>query len=407
MECARLLVAALPLLAALACAGVSGPAGDGQLSCWPRFPYQDGWLGGDGAYSVPLSPTRSLWLFGDTFVGRPGQPDREGARLVHNSIGVSECRNGRFTIRYAWGRAADGGPGDFLARPDGGGWWWLFGGFVHEGRLYLGLLEVERAAPRGPLAIPFRHTGSSLARIENPGDDPARWRAELLPLARGAHAHPLSAFAIHGPHLYLFAFQDRDDGRHPRFLARLPLAALEARPADLPAALETRSAGGWIAGFRPDQALVLMDDDATEMSVRHHAASGRWVALYNFPDARGPFPAHPLSDAVHARTAAALEGPWSEPRPVFRIPELAPDAAARDPNTGCYAAKEQPQFSRPGSVTFTYVCNLFAGPGEDPYAVLGRLQRAMGIYRPVAATVTLPDPAPAPAKALDRAGAEP
>lgn len=77
---------------------------------------------------------------------------------------------------------------------------------------------------------------------------------------------------------------------------------------------------------------------------------------------------------------------------MFRIPELAPGPGA-DPNLGCYAAKEQPQFSRPGSLTFTYVCNLFAGLGQDPYEVLGRLQRSMDLYRPVAAAVTLPEPA--------------
>ena len=35
------------------------------------YPYRQGWLGGDAAYSVPLSPGRTLWLFGDTFIGAP------------------------------------------------------------------------------------------------------------------------------------------------------------------------------------------------------------------------------------------------------------------------------------------------------------------------------------------------
>jgi hypothetical protein len=128
------------------------------------------------------------------------------------------------------------------------------------------------------------------------------------------------------------------------------------------------------------------------MSVRHHPESGRWVALYAHPDLGGRFPPARPSDAVWLRSAPAPEGPWSERRLVFRIPELAPaPGAAADPNLGCYAAKEQAQFSRPGSVTFTYVCNLFTGPDEDPYRVLGRLQRRMELYRPVAATVTLPE----------------
>jgi hypothetical protein len=381
-------------LTGLACAGVGGPGAGAQRACWPRFPYQEGWLGGDGAYSIALSPTRSLWLFGDTFVGRPEQRDRVGAHLVHNSIGVSECRNGRFVIDYAWGAGPGGAPRAFLQRPEGAGWWWLFGGFVHEGALYVGLLEVERAEPRGALSLPFRYGGSALARIEDPHDDPERWRVDVLPLARGALAHPVSAFATSGPHLYLFGFLDLPDQRSPRILFRLPLAALEARAPDLPAALETWAGDGrWMPGFRPEQARVVMDDNASEMSVRHHAESDRWVALYNHPDLDGRFPDTRPSDAVYLRTAPAPEGPWSERRLVFRIPELAadPDAPAGDPNLGCYAAKEHAQFSRPGSLTFTYVCNLFSGPGQDPYEVLGRLQRSMHVYRPVAATVTLPE----------------
>jgi len=380
------------LLGGLACAGIGGPGDAAQRACWPRFPYQEGWLGGDGAYSIPLSPTRSVWLFGDTFVGRPDQADRVGAHLVHNSVAVSECRNGRFAIDYAWGVGPDGAPRAFLQRPEGGGWWWLFGGFVHEGALYVGLLEVEHAEARGALALPFRYSGSALARIDNPGDEPRRWRVEVLPLARGATAHPVSAFALAGPQLYLFGFLDLPEGRHPRILSRLPLAALAERPADLPAALETWTGdGGWASGFRPAEAQIVMDDNASEMSVRHHAESDRWLALYNNQDLGGGFPETRPSDAVYLRSAPAPEGPWSERRLVFRIPELAPDPGV-DPNLGCYAAKEQPQFSRPGSLTFTYVCNLFSGPREDPYEVLGRLQRSMELYRPVAATVSLPAP---------------
>src|SRR5271163_2232155 len=33
----------------------------------PYFPCQQGWLGGDGAYSIPLGNGSSLWIFADTF----------------------------------------------------------------------------------------------------------------------------------------------------------------------------------------------------------------------------------------------------------------------------------------------------------------------------------------------------
>ena len=53
------------------------------------FPYQQGWLGGDAAYSVILPDKRVMWLFGDTFIGPPWQTDtRIGSQLVSNSIGT-------------------------------------------------------------------------------------------------------------------------------------------------------------------------------------------------------------------------------------------------------------------------------------------------------------------------------
>jgi hypothetical protein len=373
---------------ALGCAGWPGRAPLEAQRCWPSFPYQQGWLGGDGAYSVPLPGARSLWLFGDTFVGAPGQRDRAGAHFVHNSVGISSCgADGRFAIEYFWGAGAE--PRAFLERDEG--WWWLNGGFLHGGALYLVMLGVESAPPHGPLNVPFRFTGSALGRVADPAGDPTQWRVEVLPLSDGSRALPVSAAVVHGAHLHLFAFVAEADGGSPRFLARLPLARLAA-PA---AALETLARDGrWLPGLVPEHARILMGDDATEMSVRHEPASGRWIAVYNHPDVRGTFPDVTPSDAVHARTADRLEGPWSEPELIFRIPELDPSRRS-DRNVGCYAAKEQAQFSLPGALTFTYVCNLFSGRGEDPYAILERLQRRMDLYRPVAASVTLPAGAPA------------
>lgn len=388
---ARATVRALLALLAVACAGPPASAPRAP-ACWPRFPYQQGWLGADGAYSIPLSESRSLWLFGDTFVGAAEQADRSGARFVHNSIGISECRSdGRFEVRYFWGDGPDGEPRAFLER-GARGWWWLFGGFLHEGHLYLVLLEVEDAEPRGSFALSFRFAGTALARVDDPSADPRSWRPAVLPLTRGGVALPVSSVLIQGPYLYLFTFLETGEGSSPRTLLRLPLARLSEGGTQLEQALETLDAGGaWLPGLVPERARILMDDAATEMSVRFHPELGKWVAVYSYPDPSGSFPETPARGAVYARSADRLEGPWSEPWLLFLAPELAPESwPAPDPNTGCYAAKEQPGFSRPGSLTFTYVCNLFAGPAEDPMGILARLVRRMDLYRPVAASVSLP-----------------
>ena len=163
--------------------GLSGLGGPTTARCWPSFPYRDGWLGGDAAYSIPLDAERSLWLFGDTFVGEPGQLDRRGASFIHNSIGLSHCgSDGTWAMEYHWSRDSDGVPHAFIDRGRPGAWWWLFDGFLHEGRLYIGLLEVEKSAPSGPLAMPFSvHRSPARANREPSrasfevarGDDPA------------------------------------------------------------------------------------------------------------------------------------------------------------------------------------------------------------------------------------------
>ena len=59
------------------------PAADFSSRCLPSFPDQEGWYGGDGAYSIKLDNQRTLWLFGDTFVANDvNRKDRIGMDVV-------------------------------------------------------------------------------------------------------------------------------------------------------------------------------------------------------------------------------------------------------------------------------------------------------------------------------------
>src|SRR5580704_7869805 len=68
----------------------------------------DGWIGGDGAYSVALSPRRTLWLFSDTWVGKIRDGRRTDATIVNNTVGVQAGPGGRVT--YTIARGPDGKP---------------------------------------------------------------------------------------------------------------------------------------------------------------------------------------------------------------------------------------------------------------------------------------------------------
>lgn len=382
-----------------------------QAQCQPHFPDANGWFGGDAAYSVPIprgassdSARTSLWLFGDTFVSRPENPQGRVYPFIHNSIGLSECSDeGEWALTTHWRKHGDDAPRAFFVPDPEAAWvtsalaegapapyYWPFDGFMFRDVLFVGLLRVIHSEPRGPFNLPFRPAGMDLARIENPHESPDRWRIQLSTLSDDPETLPGSAFAVVREHLYSFTFLDRDDGRSPRILTRLPLKALRSWQPDLTQALETLdSSGRYLAGLRPDRALVLMEDDATEMSVHFDPNLGRWLAIYSTPV---PASLRKAPGTIQARSAPSLEGPWSAPQALYEMPETGPDVNGRfDPNLFCYAAKAHPQFAPAGRLLITYVCNLFARDAAEITPVLRRLADTPSLYRATAVSLAVPE----------------
>ena len=411
---------ALSTLLSASCAGPgSGPvrthrtqAGTAAL-CLPSFPYRDGWLGGDAAFSVPLptgdvadtATTTTLWLFGDSFVGREGQPDRRGAALVHNTIGLSRCTGEGWQIDYHWRLDAQGNAVAFFDSGESQPYWWPFAGFTHDGSLYVSLLEVSTSSESNSNQLPFRLSGVKIARIDDPSAPPANWHIQTRALSHSREAFPSSASVVSGDYVYFFAFLQRPENRLPGFLARLPLRVLEAFPENLSDSLETwTESEQWQRGFLPRSARILMPESASEMSVHYDTELRRWLAVYGFPIAKSEAkggsevanekgaPARArAADRVYLRGAERLTGPWSEPRSIFLIPDIQADyAGGHDPDTFCYAAKAHPEFSPPGRLLLTYVCNLWAGADEPPWQAIERLTTEMNLYRPQPVLIPLP-----------------
>lgn len=375
-----------------------------QADCRPAFPDQDGWLGGDVAASIPLDEPsdtarerRSVWLFGDSFVARPGEPTERRYPFVHNAIAVSSCdAQGRWRLDFAWGRDAKGGDRAFFEPDPRAAWvarirretnaapyYWPLSGVAIGDAIQVALLRVAPSPPRGPFRLPFRPVGVDLARIEPTSGPPERWRVRPSTLSSRGDVLPATSLVVDGGFLFAFATLDRGDGRAPRILVRLPLAALAGEAPDLEPFVETLAADGdWRSGLDPTDARILMDDDASEMSVHFDPGRGEWLAVYG----------DPAGDAIWLRRARRIEGPWSARIPLLRIPEL---AGGEDPVPGepfCYAGKAHPELAPEGELLVSYVCNVFAD-GDDPIgAVLERLRTTTGIYRPKLVRVPIPAP---------------
>jgi len=102
----RGLILLLFIISLLSCSTFTAARYDAEVSpnhCLPVFPDRDGWYGGDGAYSIKLDKERTLWVFGDTFVGCPGcRRDRVDMDVVlGTTVAISSCSENReFQITY-------------------------------------------------------------------------------------------------------------------------------------------------------------------------------------------------------------------------------------------------------------------------------------------------------------------
>jgi len=341
-----------------------------DAACTPQFPLQagqhDGWLGADAAYSIPLPSGLDAWIFGDTLYGRHRAVHGNAPVMVHNTIGISTCRKGRWRIRYFIRRDGQGHPVSFFTpqRPDT--WYWALDGFRTGKDLWITLLCVRPTNPAS--AMGFATCGTDLARIDSTGANPLTWKIQYFPLVPdGAHAYPSATAVVVGSSVDIFAL-DEMHGR-PLIVSRIPLSGL----ADPQANLEYLARDGqWQKGFDPANAKPVMSPGISELSIRYHPELKKWVAVMFDPQA--------FSSHILLRTAPSPTGPWSAGKVIYTVPEMVPGSPRYDKDNFCYAAKEHPEFEH-GDLVLTYVCNTFAVP---------KLATETDIYFPRAIRMPMP-----------------
>ena len=99
------------------CAGSGFAETRVKSDCQPSFPFAQGWFGADAAYSIPLADGRDVWIFGDTLYGKERKVVGNDPTMVHNTIGISTCKNGQWKIDYSIKRDAKGESDSFFKPP--------------------------------------------------------------------------------------------------------------------------------------------------------------------------------------------------------------------------------------------------------------------------------------------------
>jgi hypothetical protein len=339
----------------------------------PDFSYTQGWLGADDAYSVPLKPDTSVWLFGDTFVGYKDTKLRsQSTTMARNSVGISVCKPGATcTMEYFWQKPYTSKPRSFFDTGTDDLWYWPMDGYLRAKTLYVALMAVRNkpnAKPEEAFAFGFEIAGTKLATIDNAQASPEKWHIAIQDLT-GSRLWAGTSIIPDGKYLLWYTHVNVAEGQGYMVAMRIPIDKV-ANPS---AAWEyLRKDNHWAAGLAGDDALHVIDQPISEMSVRYHPSIKKWLALSTGPE----FP----SPRVVARTADSPIGPWSNPQTIYEFPEMKRDTAGYDKDTFCYAVKEHIEFSET-QIALTYVCNSMA---------LAKTLANMNIYRPMPVVLPLP-----------------
>ena len=344
-----------------------------HLNCVPSFPFQQQWQGADAAYSIPLQDGRVAWIFGDTLYGDARLVAGEEPRMVHNTIGISTCKDGKWKIDYTIKKDAKGNPDSFFKpQQNNGTYYWALDGVEHNHELWITLVCVRNVPNSNAFALGFEICGTDLAHVTGLEGDLQNSKVAYFPLvAEGLHANPSASALIEDDYLYIYTLYEV--GSRPQILTRIPVQDLGEPRKHLQ---YLGSDDKWHDGIEPTKAKIIMKTGASEMSVRYHPELKKWIAVMVDPQI--------FSDKVILRTAPSLIGPWTDGEVIYRIPILQKSDPKYDADTFCYAGKEHPEFEQPGELLFTYVCNTMKPK---------KLSAETNIYFPQVVRMPMPDAA--------------
>ncbi|MBS1996082.1 MAG: DUF4185 domain-containing protein [Cyanobacteria bacterium SZAS LIN-2] len=294
---------------------------------------REGFVGGDGAYSIVLSPHKTLWLFGDSFIGKlTAEGKRKDCKMVRNTIAVDDpSRASSSPVFYNQSPA--------FFRLNDGNFYWPGDGAMLNGKLYLTMHETE-VAPKQQPPFQFNPLTDNLIIVQNPLAEPSTWKIRTFKFNnRSSNRQIGTACLLDGYYFYMYVANSAvrmGIFRNPTSLCRLKKSDLEAGRLDR---LQWLAEGKW-----QDQAAfldTLFDDGTSEMTVTKVQGLPGFFAFYL------PFG----NKALMMRHADHPEGPWSKPVVAHKLPQVPRDIFF-------YSAKAHPQYTTgKGEIGLTYCSN--------------------------------------------------
>ena len=307
---------------------------------WPEadllFRKEASWLGADDAYSIDLGNSRVLWLFADSFVAlRPGGT-RHQSKMIRNSVAIQQGYDPpSASIKFYW-HTKHGEPASFFGEQRDV-WYWPGDGIVVGGRLLVFLMKIH-ATKTG---LGFEAFGWAAVAIDNPHDEPSRWRVRWLNVpANDLNVIIGSASLLRaGDFVYAFSVQE-PAGKHDVYLVRWPVD--RAAEGDLREPFWWCGSDQWVTQTQLKQKpAVVFSEAQTEFTVHFDSTLKRYIQIQTVGFGAA---------SMALRSASEITGSWSGLEPFYRPPES--DRAG----IFVYAGKAHPEL-KGGDLILTYVAN--------------------------------------------------
>lgn len=308
------------------------------------FQNQKGWTGADGSYSVALSDNVTLWLYSDTWISDIINGKRKNATIINNSIALQRGKDpSTASVKFFWD-TQDGKPAAFITPANNIGWFWLFDGIIIEDKLYLFLMQITKTDEYSSLG--FKLIGTWLAKVENPHDNPLKWKItqHKIPWSRFSANNKMffgSALMKDEDFVYIYGCNEdkKQQGKSERsmLVARAPYNKITNFEQ-----WAFFSDGSWQSDTT--NMSKLFNGIATEYSVSYQLSIKQYATIYS---------ENGMSKKILARFSPTPVGPWSTPYKLYECPEH-----NWHQNYFCYAAKAHPAISSThNKLIITYVCN--------------------------------------------------
>jgi len=305
-----------------------------------------GWIGGDLAFSMPLTNDQNLWLFGDSFIQRvPAQKNRVGAAIISNSLALQSGAFGEqnFQLKFFWPMKQTS-PTALFSDKSVPGTVWPFSSVLLGSTLFV--LAVRIVQTNINDAFGFRLAGNLIYEIDNPFELPEQWRLKLheLPWRQDLGTFGSNVLIDHG-FVYIYGFQKTTPAitDPPNLvIARMDLQ----RKYNFVDITRWQYRDGINQRWTSNRHEIspLFDNSNTEFSVTYLREFEKYILVAN----TGKDGKH-----ITVRFADTPYGPFSDPTIIYNCPEV-----DWSPLYFCYAVKAHPELSRASDdLVVTYATN--------------------------------------------------